>query len=204
MLLLLLAASGARAQDTDFPRDQVQAVLAVAFEAVLERHLESVVPADLGLWSLRGLEVLDPSLQAELRGGALLLSNADRLLAARPVPPPGAPPEAAARPLAVALTALIEVGWEASPPLRRAGAERLLRSAFEELVTAQVDDGERLPDHHKALLPRYPLWRAQGPFCMAGCERLCGHQRHFSGSKPPVGRVLRGYLGSYHKAKHDR
>src|SRR4051794_31922210 len=47
------------------------------------------------------------------------------------------------------------------------------------------------------LLPRYPLWRAQVPLCMAGCGRLCGHQRCFSGSRPPVGRVLRGYLGSY-------
>jgi carboxyl-terminal processing protease len=113
----------------------VQAVFTVALEAVLERHLEGAAPGEIALWSLRGLEVLEPLLQPELRAGTLLLSGPERLLAARPVPtpPPGAPPEAAAMPLAVALAAMFEAAWRTSPPLRRAGAEGMLRSAFEEL-----------------------------------------------------------------------
>lgn len=113
----------------------MQSVLAVALEAVLERHLERASPADLGLWSLRGLEVLEPQLHPELQAGTLLLSEQDRLLAARPVPalPPDSPPETVAMPLAAALSALFEAAWRASPALRRAGAEGMLRSAFEEL-----------------------------------------------------------------------
>ncbi|WP_135467710.1 S41 family peptidase [Crenalkalicoccus roseus] len=129
-LLMLLAAS-ARAVEREFPRDLVQAVFASAFEVVLERHLEAAAPAELGLWSLRGLEVLDPGLRPELSAGTLLLSDPERLLGARPVP--GGPPPAAAGQLATALAALFEAAWRASPALRRAGAEGMLRSAFEEL-----------------------------------------------------------------------
>lgn len=135
LLLALLGPAGALGEEAGFPRGQVQAVLEVAFEAVLERHLERPSPAELGLWSLRGLEVLEPSLRAELRAGSLLLSGAERLLAAQALPVEAArlPPEAAALPLAAALAALFEAGWRASPLLRRAGPDRLLRSAFEEL-----------------------------------------------------------------------
>ncbi|RYJ00552.1 MAG: PDZ domain-containing protein, partial [Acetobacteraceae bacterium] len=122
----------AAAQD-QFPREPVQAVLAVALGAVLERHLESASPADLGLWTLRGLEVMEPLLKAELRSGTLLLNAGDRLLAARPLPPAASLGEAAAQPLALGLAALFEAAWRASPELRRAGAERMLRSGFEEL-----------------------------------------------------------------------
>lgn len=128
MLLPGLAA----AQDP-FPREPVQAVLAVALGAVLERHLERAAPADLGLWTLRGLEVMEPLLKAELRSGTLLLNAGDRLLAARPLPPATSPGEAAAEPLALGIAALFEAAWRASPELRRAGPERMLRSGFEEL-----------------------------------------------------------------------
>lgn len=113
-------------------------MLATALDAVLDRHIEAAAPADLALWTLRGLEVLEPLLHAELRSGTLLLSGPgpQRLLAARPVPappPPGAPPEEVAPPLGLALAALFEAAWRASPLLRRAGHEAMLRSAFEEL-----------------------------------------------------------------------
>ena len=113
----------------------MQAVLSVALGAVLERHLERVPPGELGLWTLRGLEVLEPQLKAELQPGALLLTDGDRALAARPVPPlpAGAPAEAAAQPLAISLASLFEAAWRVSPALRRAGADRMLQSGFEEL-----------------------------------------------------------------------
>jgi len=113
----------------------VQAVLATAFAAVLELHLDRATPAELGLWTLRGLEVLDPALHTEVQSGTLLLSASDRLLAARAVPSLAASqaPQQAAGPLAIALSAMFGEAWRASPVLRRAGVERVLRSGFEEL-----------------------------------------------------------------------
>ncbi len=110
-------------------------MLAVALGTVLERHLESPSPQELALWSLRGLEVLEPALKPELNASTLLLSAGERVLGARPLPPlpPDAPREAAAQPTAFALAALYEAAWRASPALRQAGPERMLRSGFEEL-----------------------------------------------------------------------
>jgi carboxyl-terminal processing protease len=129
----------------------VEAVLAVALGAVLERHIEFAAPASLGLWSLRGLEVLEPLLRPELRGGnTLVLSGGpDRPpLAFRtlPVLPPAAAPEAAAPFLAEALAALFESAWRVSLPLRRAGPDRMLRGAFEELF-------DRLDPYSRYLTP---------------------------------------------------
>ncbi|NOG69679.1 PDZ domain-containing protein [Roseicella sp. DB1501] len=113
----------------------MQAVLATALGAVLERHLDLVAPAQLGLWTLRGLAVIDPALQTELQSNTLLLSAPDRLLSARPVPalPASGPPEAAAPALASALAAMFDAAWRASPAIRQAGPEQMLRSGFEEL-----------------------------------------------------------------------
>ncbi len=137
----------------DFPRERVEAVLAAALGAVLERHIERAAPASLGLWSLRGLEVLEPLLRPELRGGdTLVLAAAEAPgrppLAFRALPalPPAAAPEAAAPALAAALAALFESAWRASPPLRQAGPERMLRSAFEELF-------DRLDPYTRYLTP---------------------------------------------------
>ncbi len=110
----------------------VQAIFATAFEVILDRHLDAAAPAEIGLWSLRGLEVIEPALRPELRAGTLLLSGPERPIAARPIPP-GVPGADAAGPLAVAVAALFDAAWRASPRLRRAGPERILQSAFEEL-----------------------------------------------------------------------
>ncbi|WP_149536925.1 S41 family peptidase [Siccirubricoccus phaeus] len=136
-------------------RDQVQSVLAIALGMVLERHLEAASPAELGLWSLRGLAVLDPELKPELRAGTLLLSRPERPVASRPVPnpPPGTAPEAAAVPLGLALAALFEAGWRASPALRRAGQEAMLRSAFDELFN-HLDPYSRYVSPAEALAAR--------------------------------------------------
>ena len=104
-------------------------MLATALAAVLERHLERARPIDLGLWSLRGLEVLDPELKAEATAGTLLLSAGGRVLAARPLPPQ----DPTAGILALSLAALHEAAWRASPVLRKAGARAMLKSGFEEL-----------------------------------------------------------------------
>ena len=126
--------------------------MSAALGAVLERHIEPAAPASLALWSLRGLEVLEPLLRPELRGGDTLVLAAggppERLLASRvlPAPPPAAAPEAAAPPLAAVLAAMFEAAWRASPLLRRAGPERMLQSAFEELF-------DRLDPYSRYLTP---------------------------------------------------
>ena len=143
VLALLTTPLGTPPRAQDFPRAPVEAVLTAAFEAVLERHLEPVAPPDLGLWSLRGLTALDPALVVEARDGNFRLLPA----AAREGPPlaaqraplapsgPRAPPSpaAAAADLVAAIAPLIEAAWAASPAIRRAGAEGVLRALFEEL-----------------------------------------------------------------------
>jgi carboxyl-terminal processing protease len=114
-----------------FPREPVQAVLTVALGTVLERHLEAAAPLDIGLWTLRGLEVLEPLLKAEVQSGTLRLTSGERLIASRPLP--SASGGAAGQPLATVLAGLFEAAWRASPALRRAGADRMLQSGFEEL-----------------------------------------------------------------------
>lgn len=136
----------------EFPRERVEAVLSAALGSVLERHIERAPPASLALWSLRGLEVLEPVLRPELRDGTTLVLGsgpparapfASRIL---PTPPPAAPPEAVASSLANTLAAMFEAAWRISPALRRAGPERMLRSAFEELF-------DRLDPYSRYLTP---------------------------------------------------
>lgn len=109
-------------------------MLAEAFRLVIERHLERAEPADLALWSLRGLGALDPRLEAALRGGELGLALDGRPLAGLPAPRlAGRDAAATAAALGTALAGLYEAAWAASAPLRRAGAERVIASGFEEL-----------------------------------------------------------------------
>ena len=106
-------------------------MLAEALRLVIDRHLDRPAPADLALWSLRGLGALDPRLEAQRRGPELRLSFEDRALAAAPLAPlAGRDPSAA---LAGLLGAFYEAAWRTSPALRRAGMERLIASGFEEV-----------------------------------------------------------------------
>ncbi len=109
-------------------------VLAEAHRLVLERHLDAAAPADLALWSLRGLTVLDPRLAAEVRRGELVLLLDERVLGTAPLAPLGArgPPEAG-QAIGAALAGLYEKAWRASPAARRGGLERLVASGFEEV-----------------------------------------------------------------------
>jgi carboxyl-terminal processing protease len=102
---------------------------------VLERHLEAEAPGNLALWSLRGLTVIDPRLGAEIRQDRLRLLADDRVLASIPLASLAArgSPQALGGAVAVSLADLYEAAWRASPPLRRAGTERLVASGFEEL-----------------------------------------------------------------------
>jgi carboxyl-terminal processing protease len=109
----------------------VERVLNQAMLVLLERHLERAAPADLALWSLRGLAALDPRLDATQRGAEIRLMLEDRPIAAVPLAPLAGRDPAAA--LAAALTAGYEAAWAASPTLRRAGSERVIAAGFEEV-----------------------------------------------------------------------
>jgi carboxyl-terminal processing protease len=101
---------------------------------VLERHLHRAVPGDLALWSLRGLAALDPRFEVTAREGQLQVRHEERPIAAMPAAAiAGATPQAAGDAIAASLAAFYEAAWRASPPLRRAGAERLIASGFDEV-----------------------------------------------------------------------
>ena len=143
MALVLTLAAGlpARAQEGPFPRNTVHTALQQAFTAILERHLEPAAPADLALWSLRGLGAVDTRLNAEVLSGLLRLSLGDRLLAELLAPANPAAPADAQRPqprppaeiLATTLTEFYAAAWNASPLLRHAGVERMIQAGFDEL-----------------------------------------------------------------------
>jgi carboxyl-terminal processing protease len=101
---------------------------------VIERHLHRATPTDLALWSLRGLTALDPGLQASLRDGQLRVTQEDRPLAAIAVAAvAGASAESAGNAIGAGVAGLYEAAWLASPALRRAGAERVIASGFDEV-----------------------------------------------------------------------
>lgn len=109
-------------------------MLAESLRLVLERHLERPAPGDLALWSLRGLSVLDPRIEATRRGAEIALRVEDRVLATAPLAPlAGRDAAASAAALANLLGGFYEAGWRTSPALRRAGPERLIASGFEEV-----------------------------------------------------------------------
>ncbi|MDB5369639.1 MAG: hypothetical protein JWP20_1197 [Roseomonas sp.] len=185
---MLLSALPGRAQESGFPRFIVEPALEQAFTAIAERHLESAAPADLAVWSLRGLGAVDTRLGVNVRGGLLRLSIDDRLLTERPVPasPTALPPpqsghlaapraptaEAqAAELLAGTLTEFYAAAWAASPLLRRAGVERMLQSGFEELFN-HLDPYSRYVTAQEALEARE---RRVGPFSLG--LRLAGGRR---------------------------
>lgn len=143
-LALLLAgplASGpALAQaESGFSRSLTRIVLREAFEAIIERHLEAAAPEEMALWSLRGLGAVDTGLAAEVQGGLLRLYLGGALLDEAPLPSsalaPRGPPghTAPAEQLGETLARLYAQAWTHSPPLRRAGMERLIQAGFDEV-----------------------------------------------------------------------
>jgi carboxyl-terminal processing protease len=133
---MLLAAPPLAAQEANpFPRAAVERVLAASHAVVLERHLEAEAPANLALWSLRGLTVLDPRLGAEIRGNRISLLGEDRMLGSAPLAPLAArgTPQAMGEVVSATLVDLYEAAWRASGAVRRAGADRIIASGFEEL-----------------------------------------------------------------------
>ncbi|MFM7609599.1 MAG: hypothetical protein ACKO9A_12130, partial [Alphaproteobacteria bacterium] len=66
-----------------FPREEMQAVFAAGFAAILDRHMERALPSDLITWGLAGFTAHDPSLRVERQGRELRLMRARRALISR-------------------------------------------------------------------------------------------------------------------------
>jgi carboxyl-terminal processing protease len=109
-------------------------VVGESMRLVLERHLQPATPAELALWSLRGLSVLDPRFDPVLTDTELRLMLADRALSALPLSRLAArDPAAAAAALSFALSRFYEAAWIGAPAIRRAGMERIVASGFDEV-----------------------------------------------------------------------
>jgi len=163
LLALLLPGPAAVAQsDEVFSRPQIRAVLREAFAAILERHLEAAAPADLALWSVRGLGAVDTEFTGQVRNGVLSLSQGSRSIAEAPIPgavqaalsaQQGIRPPPPAESLAETLSQLYAAAWSASPALRRAGVERLLQAGFDEVFN-HLDPYSRYITANEALEAR--------------------------------------------------
>jgi carboxyl-terminal processing protease len=109
-------------------------VLAESFRLVLDRHIERAQPADLALWSLRGLGALDQRLEPAMLQAEMRLLLDGRQIIALPLARLSARDTATtAAALGSALGGFYEAAWGVSPALRRAGSERVIASGFEEL-----------------------------------------------------------------------
>jgi carboxyl-terminal processing protease len=116
-----------------YPREEMRLVLGAGFAAILERHLESATPADLLVWALTGMTVIDPNLSIQRAGSTVRLLQGDRLLLSRGLPgqAEGESFSAAGGAAADRLTLFQQAGWAASATLRAAGASGLIRHSFE-------------------------------------------------------------------------
>jgi carboxyl-terminal processing protease len=133
LLLPGLAAAQEAVRTAPYPREEMRLVLGAGFAAILERHLEAATPTDLLAWGLAGMADIDPELRMTrtTRDITLLLGN--RRILARPVPAPDPreAPAVAGGAAADTLTLFQQAAWAASPPLRSAGAPRLIAETFE-------------------------------------------------------------------------
>jgi carboxyl-terminal processing protease len=137
LLVLLLLPGPAAAQEAvrnaPYPREEMRLVLGAGFAAILERHLEAATATDLLAWGLAGMADIDPGLRVARTTRDITLMAGDRRVLARPVraADPREAPAVAGGAAADTLTLFQQAAWAASPPLRSAGAPRLIAETFE-------------------------------------------------------------------------
>jgi len=131
-LLFILLAAPAHAEPVasanGFNAHLVNDVYVTALAFLVPRTLDPVPVSQLTIWGLRGLTTLDPALTTEVRDGRLTLSAANRLLLARPPP---ANDDIAG--WAAAAVELSVAAIPASAAVRRAGAQGIVQSFFDEM-----------------------------------------------------------------------
>jgi carboxyl-terminal processing protease len=124
----VMAASGNAAKNRLFDTDLKSRVFGAALAFTAPRILEPATPAELALWGLGGITALDPGFSADRRGNVVQLVEADRALLTRPAPQTN---DSAGWGRVTA--DLYQAAMEASPVLRRAGADAVTQSFFDEM-----------------------------------------------------------------------
>ncbi len=122
------APAGAAVRSRLFDVELKARVFSTALAFAAPRILDPATPAELTLWGLGGITALDPALNVDKRGAVLRLLQGERVLLSRPVP---APDDTAAWGMVAA--EMYAAAIEASPALRRAGAQALTQSFFDEM-----------------------------------------------------------------------
>ena len=128
------AAGSSRAPDTAAARtrlfdvDLQARVFGTALAFAAPRILDPSTPAELATWGLDGITALDPSLSVDRHGNVVRLLAGDRVLMTGAAPPPD--DSTGWGLLAAEMNA---AAIEASPALRRAGAQALTQSFFDEM-----------------------------------------------------------------------
>ena len=138
-----------------FPREEMRQVFAAGFAAILDRHMERALPSDLATWALAGFASADTSLRVERLGRELRLMRSRRALFSRILPSDSLRGSADANGLsaAEALAQFQEAAWLASPPVRDAGRDTLLRASFA-AVFGHLDPFSRYVTPEEAQLAR--------------------------------------------------
>ncbi len=119
-------------------------VAATALAFIAPRTLEKVSNAQLTLWGLGGLAMLEPRISIESRDRTLNL-----LLAGRPVLALDAPQDDDAGAWGEAASRVVQAGWNGSEKLRRGGMQRIIAGFFDELF-GHLDPYSRYVPPHQA------------------------------------------------------
>jgi carboxyl-terminal processing protease len=132
LLLLVLVAGPARAQEGGFDVALAARVFAAGLDFVAPRSLDLVTVAELSGWGLHGITALDPALTAGIVNGQVQLSSAQGVIYTRAAPPESLGPASGVA-WGEAVAALAEAASLASEPVRRAGTQGVIQSVFDEM-----------------------------------------------------------------------
>ncbi len=125
-----------------FRDSSVERVLVRGYGAIADRYINAIPDfGPLSAEAIKGVSALDSQLRVEERDGSLVLFLGDRIVAQRP-----APTERNDGPAWGEATAgLLKAALDASPPLRAAGRDRVLRAALDG-TTRKLDRNSRYSD----------------------------------------------------------
>ncbi len=133
VLLVLFAIARAQAQTpvaSGFDQDRLTTVYTEALTFIAPRILDPVSVPRLTVWGLQGLTALDPGLRVVAQDTRLQLFRQGQVVFDLPVPKDAAP-ETWARTAAV----LTAASFPVSAPVRRAGAQGVIQSFFDQLFS---------------------------------------------------------------------
>ena len=132
VLLLVLVAGSARAQEAGFDAALAARVFAAGLDFIAPRSLDAVTVSELAGWGLHGITALDPAFTAGVVSGELQLSSAKGVIYSRPMPTDANGPASGAA-WGAAVATLAGAASLASEPIRSAGTQGVIQSVFDEM-----------------------------------------------------------------------